>query len=528
MNEETNTTQTPQNTNKTNEVVNSGKKALDAAKNGGKAVVDKVKEFSKRDFGKFKGQHVLIVGAVVLVLLLIVLMSGGSKGTKYPIVYNNSDGELYLLPNNAKDEEDAIKLSGDDSTSNVLYANTTDKYLLFLKGSDLYLYKSNDKEETEKLVSDVDDYYFTEDDKYVIALDDDDNLYSYDFGKEKEKLDTDVSYIYDYTNEKIVYSKDDTVYVRSLKAKKDDKNKITDDYKRDLQFSEDGKNVLYVNGDGELMSYSISKKENTKIAGDVSSYYCDEKSCNKLYYVVSDGGSNLYYYNGKESSKVASDISTVMAVDVDSQKVVYTKVDDNKYTLYYQNGTKDAAKIEGDLDSVSSVRMYEGKGIYYVNSEDELRYVKISGAKVSDPKTVEDEIETTLNSKLNGYFFVADVDKNGNGTLYFASNGKAKEIDTDVSYISLSTSKDGKKVYYLKDYKTTGDLYVTSGGKGKKIESDVRTYSVINPKLIYLLKDYSSSKERGDLYRSNGSKSTKIAENVTRFAHPPVYYQEGK
>lgn len=514
--------------NNTTAEVKNNNNVLETAKNYGQVAVTKAAEFSKKGFGKVKGMHIIIGGIVVIILLLLILFNSKGKGVLYPIVYNNDEGELYLMTSKAKDEEDAVKLSGDDTTTSVIYANTTDRYLLFLKGSDLYLYDAKSKDATTKIVADADDYFFTDDDKYIVALDEDSNLYSYDYGKEKERLDTDVSTIYDYTDRQIVYKKDDTIYVRSLNAKKDDRAKISDDYKKGLAFSEDGKKILYINGNSELISYNVSKKENSKIAGDVSNYYCDLKSCDKLYYVVADGENTLYYYDGKDSSKIVSDIYTVYDIDVEEQKVIYGKLDDGEYTLFYQNGTKDAAIIEDGLDGVSSVRIYNGKDIYYINGDDELRYAKASGAKVSETKTIAEDVTSSLSSKLNGYAFVADVDSNNNGTLYFASNGKAKEIDKDVYYMSLVVSKDGKKVYYLKDYKTTGDLYVTSGGKGKKLETEIRTFSVVNDKLIYMLKDYSSSKERGDLFKLSGSKSVKLAENVTRLAHIPVSYQSEK
>ena len=505
------------NTVKPAKVADGGKKVLETAKNGSKVVVNKATEFSKRDFGKFKGLHIMIAGGVVVLVLLLVVLSsvfGGGKDVEYSVVYADDDGDLYLMKPNAKKEDDAIKLAGDTS-SGVIYANTNNRYILFTKDSDLYLYDAKAKEETVKILSDVDDYDFTEDDKYVIAIDADSNLYSYNFKKDKERLDTDVSEIYVYDSTHIVYEKDGSVYVRSINAKKDDRAKITDEYNGVLRLSEDGKFVTYIDEDSNLMAYNISKKENNKIAGDVSTYYCDTQSCKKLYYVVTDDENDLYYYNGKEGTKVASDISYVCDSDVDEQKVVYTVADDGEYTLYYQKGTKDAAKIEDGLESLNGVHLFEAKEIYYINEDNELKYVKINGNKVGDVKSVADDVDYLTMNK-NGYVFVADVDDDSNGTLYFAKGGKAKEIADDVYSSKVTVSKDGKRVYYLQDYKNTGDLYVTTGGKGKKIESDIRSYIVVKSNLIYMLKDYSSSKSRGDLFRSNGHKSVKLAENVQR------------
>ena len=438
-----------------NKMADSGKQVLESAKNGSKLVVKKATDFSKKSFGKFKGLHIMIAGGVVIVLLLLVVLSslfGGSKDVKYPIVYADDEGDLYLMKPNAKDSEDAIKLASDTSTG-VIYANTTDRYILFTKNSDLYLYDAKSKEETSKVVSDIEWYDFTEDDKYVIALDSDSNLYSYNFKKDKERLDTDVSDVYVYDTTHIVYEKDGSVYVRSINAKKDDRNKVTDEYNGAIRLSEDGKYIMYIDDDATLMAYSISKKENNKVANDVSSYYCDTKSCKKLYYVVVDDEKDLYYYNGKEGSKVASDISSVYGVDVDEQKVVYTVADDGKYTLYYQKGSKDAAKVEDDLESIKDLYFFDSNEIYFINEDYELKYVKVNGNKVGEVKSVADDVENYLTITKDGYVFVADVDDDSNGTLYIAKGGKAKEIADDVYSSKLTVSKDGKRVYYLQDYK---------------------------------------------------------------------------
>ena len=99
-----------------NKMADSGKQVLESAKNGSKLVVKKATDFSKKSFGKFKGLHIMIAGGVVIVLLLLVVLSslfGGSKDVKYPIVYADDEGDLYLMKPNAKDSEDAIKLASD-------------------------------------------------------------------------------------------------------------------------------------------------------------------------------------------------------------------------------------------------------------------------------------------------------------------------------------------------------------------------------------------------------------------------------
>lgn len=514
------------------QMIESGKKILNSAKETGLKATEAAKNFSNKSFGKVKGSYILvaIVVLVVLVLGFAIKNIGNSKDVAYPAVYVNDDGDLMLFPTNVKKEDKAIKLTGDGYTSSVVYANTTDRYVLFRKDSNLYLYDSKKKDETTKLLNDVESYSFTEDDKYVVAVDSDNTLYSYNFGKDKEKLDSDIEDIEDIGTKYVLYSKDDALYFKSLKGSKAEKIKVLEDDNGfgGASFSDDEKKILYINGDQELYVYNISKKESTKIIADVYTYYANETGT-KMYVMVLDGSQkDIYYYNGKDKQKIASDVDSIEDYDVDKQMILYSTKEDGEYTLYYQKGNKDAVKVEDGLDSIRSVRLFNGKDIYYINSDNELRYAKINGAKIGKVSTIAEDVEGTLSTYKNGYAFVGDVDKKSNGTLYLATNGKAKKIDTEVNNAYLDVSNDGSKIYYLKDYSSSaGDLYVTSGGKGKKIESDVYGYRYVKDDLIYILKDYSSSKGRGDLYRYTG-KSVKLAEKVKTIASTPNYFKLNK
>lgn len=496
------------------------KKTLDKT---GKLVTSNLRTIVKDSKIKFNVKYVLgVLAAVVIVVFGIKLFS--SKDVDYPVIYNTAgDGDLYLMNTKDKNESDATKLAKGESISNVLYANDTNRYVLFQKDGALYLYDSKNKDATSKIADDISSYRFSEDDKYVIMLDKDANLRIYNF-KETEKVDSDVAEILAVKDDKIVYEKEHKIYVRSINPKKDDRKKVTETYDSSIRFSEDAKNILYINSDKELYKYSVSKDKEEKIAKDVINYYCDTKSCDKLFYIENNDTKSIYFYEGKDAKRVAKDIYNVNAVSADGKKVVYSTLKDGEYTLYYQMVGKEEVKIEGRLTSIRTVKIFEDKEIYYINGKNEVKYVKINGAKLGDVKKLGEDVTGYLYLYKNGYSFVADVDKNSNGTLYLASNGKTKKIDKDVNSFMITVGKDGKNIYYMKDYNTSGNLYVTDGGKGKKIADDVFTFEYIKDDLIYYIKDYVSKKSKGDLYRYTG-KSTKISENVTRLANPPVYYE---
>ena len=502
-------------------LINIGKKILLLLKNIYKLIVKFLKKLQKIEVGKFNGLHVFVAGVLVL-LLFVVALGDNDKEPSYPIVFNDVEGDLYLIDTKIKNDDDAIKLGNGESSSNVIYANTTDRYILFQKNESLYLYDAKEKEETTEIVPNIADYTFSEDDKYVVALNKEDDLIVYNF-KESKRIEKDVASIIALSKDKILYEKENILYVRSINPKKDDRLKVTEDFDANIRFSEDGKNIVYTDSDRKLHIFNIKKDEDDTIAKDVSSYYCDDKSCEKLFYVESVDTKTVYYYDGKDRQSMVKDIYSINAYDVTEKQLVFTKIDEKEYSLYYQKVGKDPVLIEDKLSNLRTVKLFKGKDIYYINADNEIKYVSIHGAKLGHLKTIGEDVSGYLHLYEDGYAFVGDV-KNTKGTLYLAKNGKAKEIDDKVNSSLITVSNDGKSIYYLKDYKTTGDLYVTKGGKGKEIEKDVYNYEYVKDNLIYLIKDYSISKSRGDLYRYT-NKSVLIAEDITRIASIPTHFE---
>ena len=483
-----------------------------------------IKKFSKKDFGKFNGTHVLVCGAL-LVLLFIFVGKGffTDSNVDYPIVYNNTDGDMFLLDNKGKSHNNALKLANGESVSNVTYANTTNRYVLFEKNESLYLYDSKEKDETTQIVSNVVDYWFTEDDKYIIAVDESKNLYIYNY-KETKKVETEIDTVLNVRGENILYEKDNTLYVRNVNPKKDNKLKVSEDYENLVRFSEDGKNILYINGERELYFYNIKKDESKRIAKNVTTYYCDKKSCESLFYVETDASKIVYYYDGESSTKIVKDLYSVYAYNVEKKQIIYTVLNNGEYTLYYKQGENDAVQIESRLHSIRTVKIFDGKEIYYITGDNEVKYIKINGDRLDNIKSIGKDVTGFLYSYKDGYVFVGDVKDSNNGNLYVVKSGKAKKIDEKINTNFLVVNKNGKRIYYMKEYEKTGDLYYTTGSKGKLVEKDVYDFEYFKDDLIYLIKDYSSSKSKGTLYRHT-NKTVKIADDVTRIAPSPVIYE---
>lgn len=481
---------------------------------------------------KVKGVSVcLIAVALILVIFVFNLLGNMFKSdvVYYPVVYNSSDGDLILYGTKVKNEEDAVKLSNNDNTDNVKYANTSNRYVLFKKSDNLHLYDSKDKDSTIKIISDVYSYNFTENDKYVVALDKANNLYSYNLSKNKEanKLDKNVVAIVDYNDDYVLYISDSNLYIKSLKGnKKDERSKVSQDYSSNYVnqsvITEDGKKVLYIDNSGNLISHKISNNKEEKIASNVVSFNAS-KNGKKIYYESNDGKTSINYYDGR-NHKIDEGIFRVYEADIDNEMVIYSKLVDGVYELYYAKGYKEAQLVQKNLDVIYSAMIFKDKCIYYVTKDNELRYSTISGSKVKKSKSVVDDVTvSSIKEYKDGLYLVADSDDQG-GKLYKVNAYKGKKIDDGVNYTNLTVGRDGKTIYYFKDYNDRSGSFYKYSGKSKLIDTDVYSYSYVANNLIYYIKDYSNTNGSGDLYRFT-NKSTKLASDVKRISGKSYVYE---
>lgn len=467
--------------------------------------------------GNFSLKQVLVV--VVCVVLAVLLIKGiansfskESKVPDYGVVYTNDDGDLMVVGANGKKP---VKLAN-DSSNKVEYANNTERYILFTKDDNLYLYDKKDGEDTTKIDKDVSTFGFSDDDKYIYYVNEDDELYTYK--KESKKIDNDVTTVLGTADNNIFYSKDDELYVRNMNAKKD-KVKVASEIKNQA-LSEDGSKILYQTEDDDLYIYKVSNKKATKIASDVYDILDGNEDLDKLMYITNDG--DVYYVSGTKATKLVSEV-TVLDADVEEKQLVYLNEDDE---LYYQKGTKSPVKID-DTENITKAYIYNGNEIYYIVADDEsydLYYSKV-GSKASSPKEVIEDINSYAYSYYDKGLIVFSEVESYVGTLNLVKGGKATKITEDVYTSSIMPNHKGNKLYFLGDYDAkdkNGSLMSTTGKKAKTLAEDVSDYNYVKDKLIYVSTGYSSKSGKFDLNVYNGRKLVKIADSVRNVDAPYV------
>ncbi len=477
---------------------------------------DNFSKFKSMKIGNFTLKHLLI--GIVCVVLAVLLIRGvansfskESKVPDYGVVYTNDDGDLMVVGANGKKP---VKLAN-DSSNDVQYANTTERFILFTKDDNLYLYDKKKGEDTTKIDKDVSSFGFSDDDKYIYYVNDEDELYTYK--KESKKIDSDVTYVVGTIDNNIVYSKDDELYFRNMNGKKD-KVKVASDVKNQA-LSEDGSKILYQTDDNDLYIYKVSSKKATKLASDVNTILDANEDLDKIMYTDIDD--DTYFIKGTKATKLVSE-ANVLDTSIEDEQLVYEKDDE----LFYQKGTKKAVKID-DAENVKNAYIYNGNEVYYTVANDdknELYYSKV-GSKASSPKSVLDDAYSYVYTYYDKGLIAFSNVESYVGELNLIKGGKATKITDDVKTTSITPNHKGNKLYFLGNYDSkdgSGSLMSTTSKKAKTLADDVKDYDYVKDNLIYVSSGYSSKSGKFDLNVYNGRKLIKIADSVKSVDAPYV------
>jgi len=452
---------------------------------------------------------------LLVIILVIVLLLGiflfkifHKKELTYPILFNDSDGALYLLSEDGINKDDAIKLADYESTERVKYANSSDRYILYQSSNSLYLYdlKKNKKINISDDIN-AGSFYFTSDDKYIVYLDNNYNMNISNYRKVISQEEN-VLKINEVKDNYILFTKEDGLYIKDINKSKS--TKIVDSTS-DIIFSNDYSNIIFLDSNNDLYIYNLKNNKSTKIATNVNEYYCKDDSCNKLYFIIKNDSKKLYYYDGENSNKIVDDIYSLVSYIDD--EIVYTKYKNDKYNLYYKRIGKDEVLVEKNTGNVKVSKIYNNY-IYYITGTNKLKCNKISNNKESIELI--DKVYTDLIDYKDGFIVVANVNDKYNGDLYIIKSDKVTKIDSDVNTSKIKVSSNGESIYYLKDYVLTGELNYYDG-QVSKIDSDVYTYEYVKDDLVYYIKDYDTKLTYGNLYRYT-NEGIKIIDKVSRIS----------
>lgn len=536
---------------------------------------------------KFLIPVIAVVAVVVLALLIKFAMS--LFGDNKDVLYVKDEALMSVAVGKSKPKELVSDIDFGRGESYHVQLSEDGKYLFFPEDVDEYdgtfelRYMRADKKnaDDEKLDSDVSEYDLLANGKVVYEADN--TLYLHNL-KDKKEIDDDIQYYWISEDEKQIMwlSQDGDLYLQDLNLRKE-KEKIESKVDRLVSVSANFENVLYERSNG--LYVSRNGKEGEKIAKDYYNVYAyATESGYEVYYTTIEDGEN-----GVLADFVVDDMEktdkTINEPNIhDYEKIVEkpsfwgtvttTEVDDAYYDLldqyrakedrdyvreylnntsitlpnasiYYVTDKKDEVEIANGIiyvDEIDVIYMPGQLMLTYGCCTEEIDKVKFSTIyENSEYYALADQIReecaksTDKMLALNGESFVADlpegdgdydryhvnedkeccyylaVDEDGENELYSVSYGKdaGKVTSIDDEVDRFMTVYEGE-AYYFKDVSgDEGKLYC----EGEKIESDVYPFwcCITEDSLVFGM-DYDD--EEFTLCTYKGGKSKEIADDI--------------
>ena len=531
--------------------------------------IKKVNKFLDKRLGNYTYRTITCCTLILIGIVLVFVMAfgGRDKVLNYPLLFINDDEELMIINYGDKDPSKIANVDEDEAYVKMAYANNTERYVLYIKDDNLYYYDAAKKDDSLKIASDVVSYGFTENDKLIYYINDENELYISD-KKDKTKLDSDVENVVYALGDKILYVKDDSLYIRGYSEKKNDKEKIVNDYVGAL-VSDDSKKVLIATNE-ELYLYTVKSNEKVKITGEYKSVVAYDDNFDKIIYAENNeestdlskllidnkkqddedfkeitfsdylndkatyeeysqnqelkdeidvrneireyvqdvdlGTSTLKIFSNGESKDYLKDVGSVIYTDLDEESILYFKgeISSKKLNIEDYDYLYDFVDDFEKLIDSGSLYLYNGKEDILITDEELVKDARIDGKYVYYLAEDDDEYELFY-ATIKG----DKVDESGS-------------LDTGIYYSSL---KDGLKDGYLyfadmNDDGDAADLKVVKNGEIETIASDVLPENLqtnLNKTKLYYMTEYSD--QEGTLNVYNGSKSKKLIDEVAMFVH---------
>ncbi len=449
----------------------------------------------------------IAVAAVAVVAVAIALIAGaGKKDSKSNValyirddqlVYNNLKGDPIELSDDLYDDYDFNADTVSYYAANTTYVSGKSNLVIYPDkmeytysdddysssyGYTLYYVKGVKEEmEPEKLANDVKGYLVSEDEKTILYMTSDGNLYTSDF-KEKEKIDSDVTIFYATDDcSKVVYkNSDDNLYL----WQNGEEEKLDSDVSHIEHVSEDLSKIFYMQED-RLYVYDTKEGAETKIASDVDDVL-EVYDSGEVYYLVAEekpisdlidddmAASDAELKNPDDLVNEAYDLEYPDYDDYedyddywdayDAYWEEYEALDDAYWDEYYElsdaYGDKDDRDylrecFEEDTYTTYSLYYFDGKDDVLVSESYDCDYsVSAEDKAVIAFTATASEIEKVKISELDYYSYyastVAEMAMSGSQTLQVAVKDTATEVEVQEEGFQIEAiSDDGKTLLIL-------------------------------------------------------------------------------
>ncbi|MBE6182749.1 TcaA NTF2-like domain-containing protein [Heyndrickxia ginsengihumi] len=330
----------------------------------------------------------------------------------------------------------------------------------------LYLKTEGNKE--EKISENVIDgsFSYNNDQDKAYFLNDENELYEYEAGKDKIKLAKDVAYYIANDASGIVSYQNDDGDLYVLQGKDDEEDKISSHVR---EYAIIDQSVYFIDDDGDFSMYNLKDHQETEIASDVT-YFTDLNGKDEIAYLNDDSALYFKKIGDDQSIKITNEEVLPGSIQKIGDRLVYLNGEDEDSTDLYTAQIKEAStpvKIASDAGAYK----YDNNYYYYVDTDGNLFRKKEN--EESATKLASDV--KTFKIKKHTVFYLNDDDE-----LFKLVNTKEpqKIASSVVKYNPVSK----KEVVYKTD---DDNLFINN----KKIASDIDQYKYYFGNLAFATND---------------------------------------
>ncbi len=392
------------------------------------------------------------------------------------------------------------------------YTEDHEKILYQNSEGDIYLLNSENKK--EKIVSEASSVEYVNFDFSIIYYIKDNTLYKQTVGGEREKIAEGVSYVINvYDSGEIYYRKTEEITLTYMDLVEDDLKdsdaSITMPEKPTAPkaYDYDTWDEYYDAWDIYDFAYENYKTQLEKYEDKL---YRD--SLREILYesTLTYDNDSLYFYNGSEEKKITDNYAYYDGWNYSEKSPIITYNVCDRSNLKTVKFSELIVKYENDeIENIDDFSYFDTlhEGDYtYIASKDNVTKVE-----------VEKTAKVLINESGTGaYYIERPVEEKNYGELYHVdiidgAIGKPKLYDSDVCYYNIYFIDDNRIAYYKNAKENDGDLYINK----EEIDFDVWSFQYYEhcDTLVYYT-DYNTEKEYGVLKIYKDGESTKISDDV--------------
>ena len=424
----------------------------------------------------------------------------------YPDRIDDGEEGVTIYYRDLGKKKDAEKL---DSEIISYAVNEKGNQVIYLKGDDGKLYRS-DLKDKEKLASEVVDFYVTEDLQKVMYRTDDGDLYIKAGKGDKEKVASDVAEIYYVAEDlqSLYYRKDTDLYMQKIGA---DKEKLADDVN----------SVVWVYESGE-MYFTTAEEEKVDFAkfirDDLAASDAAMVEPGYVEYPEYPSRPRSYNYDSDEEYEQAYAEYEQACADYEQICADLNAENEAAWEAYYAKQNRDSIREEmkgqENTRQVYTLHYFDGKETVQVAEDVTSSWVR---ANAFDVPVVAFDVYGDVSgvkldiTEISGVWEVSDAldsARNEGQTTYICESTACSPMDE--AYNLMAITDDGKEVLLMGDInekKQEGNLYTASVkggimGEPELLDEDVYAYYgnyQPNGEPAYF-KDVSERTYEGDLY----------------------------